>query len=135
LFALEAIEREWLAGRRGVAATPLRETLQRVMQEHPEHWQPYYRGDEDELRFARDFSFSDRSRYYWPDAEVRGAVDRLFGNLSAHPIPLTLLSQYLPNQYLAVREGTLPNEPQALARAGISRVTDVYARACGMTGA
>jgi D-tagatose-1,6-bisphosphate aldolase subunit GatZ/KbaZ len=135
LFALEAIEREWLAGRRGVAASRLRETLQRVMQEHPEHWQPYYRGDEDELRFARDFSFSDRSRYYWPDAEVRGAVERLFGNLSAHPIPLTLLSQYLPNQYLAVREGTLPNEPQALARAGISRVTDVYARACGMTGA
>ena len=53
------------------------------MLEHPEHWQPYFRGDEDELRFARDFSFSDRSRYYWPQPEVRASVERLVDNLSA----------------------------------------------------
>ena len=134
LFALEAIEGEWLAHRRGVGRVRLRETLQRVMQEHPEHWRAYFHGDEDELRFARDFSFSDRSRYYWPQPEVRASVERLVGNLSAHPIPLTLLSQYLPIQYQAVREGTLANDPRALIGAGIGTVIDAYARACGMGG-
>lgn len=134
LFALEAIEREWLAHRPGVVASRLRETLQRVMQEHPEHWQPYFRGDEDELRFARDFSFSDRSRYYWPRPEVRASVERLVDNLAAHPIPLTLLSQYLPVQYRAIRAGALTNDPRALLLAGVSCVIDDYARACGMVG-
>ncbi len=135
LFALEAIEREWLVRRPGVVASGLRDTLQRVMIEHPEHWQPYFGGAEDELRFARDFSFSDRSRYYWPQPEVRASVERLVGNLSAHPIPLALLSQYLPIQYRAVRGGTLPNDPRALIRAGIGTVVDAYARACGMGAA
>ena len=134
LFALEAIEGEWLAHRRGIVPSRLRETLQRVMVEHPEHWQAYFHGDEDELRFARDFSFSDRSRYYWPQPEVRASVERLVANLSAHPIPLTLLSQYLPVQYQAVREGTLANDPRALIGAGIGTVVDAYARACGMGG-
>lgn len=132
LFALEAIEREWLVHRRGVVASRLRETLQRVMVEHPEHWQPYFRGDPDELRFARDFSLSDRSRYYWPQAEVRAAVERLVDNLAARPIPLALLSQYLPVQYVAVREGSLPSDPRALIAAGIGTVVDAYAGACGM---
>ena len=134
LFALDAIEREWLAGRPGVVISRLRETLQRVMVEHPEHWQPYFRGEEDQLRFARDFSLSDRSRYYWPQAEVRASIGHLVDNLSARPIPLALLSQYLPIQYRAVREGTLENSPRALIRAGIGAVIDDYARACGMTG-
>jgi D-tagatose-1,6-bisphosphate aldolase subunit GatZ/KbaZ len=134
LFALEAIEVEWLVRRPGVVASRLRETLQRVMVEHPEHWRPYFAGDEDELRFARDFSFSDRSRYYWPQPEVRAAVERLVDNLSAGPIPLTLLSQYLPLQYPAVREAALANDPRALIGAGIGTVVDAYARACGMGG-
>lgn len=134
LFALQAIEGEWLMHRRGIVPSRLRETLQRVMQEHPEHWRPYFHGDEDELRFARDFSFSDRSRYYWPQPEVRASVELLVDNLSAHPVPLTLLSQYLPVQYLAVREGTLANDPRALIGAGIGVVVDAYARACGMGG-
>jgi len=134
LFALEAIEREWLVSHSGVVASRLRETLQRVMVEHPEHWQPYFRGAEDELQFARDFSFSDRSRYYWPQAEVRASVQRLINNLAAHPIPLALLSQYLPTQYAAVREGALENDPRALIRAAVGTVIDAYARACGMVG-
>ncbi len=134
LFALEAIEREWLVPRGAVVGSGLRDTLQRVMIEHPEHWRPYFHGDELELRFARDFSFSDRSRYYWPQPEIRASVERLLANLSAQPIPLALLSQYLPIQYAAVRAGALPNDPRALIRAGIATVVDAYARACGMTG-
>ena len=32
----------------------------------PRALEPFFGGAEEELRFARDFSFSDRSRYYWP---------------------------------------------------------------------
>jgi D-tagatose-1,6-bisphosphate aldolase subunit GatZ/KbaZ len=61
-------------------------------------------------------------------------VERLVGNLSVQPIPLALLSQYLPVQHGAVRQGVLANDPRALIRAGIGTVVDAYARACGMSG-
>ncbi len=34
--------------------------------------------------------FSDRIRYYWPDAEINTAIDTLMDNLSVKPIPLPL---------------------------------------------
>jgi D-tagatose-1,6-bisphosphate aldolase subunit GatZ/KbaZ len=40
------------------------------------------------------------------------------------------LSQYLPIQYAAVREGALANDPRELLLAGIDRVLRGYARAC-----
>jgi len=132
LFALDAIEREWLAGDERFAPSGLRETLQRVMVEHPGEWRPYYRGDERELRFARDFSFSDRSRYYWPHPEVQAVLDRLLANLSGKLIPLALLSQYLPLQYEAVRAGALSRDPAELVRDRVLGVIDAYAAACGM---
>jgi D-tagatose-1,6-bisphosphate aldolase subunit GatZ/KbaZ len=132
LFALEAIERELLAGRADAQRSRLRDVMEKAMIENPEHWKPYYRGTEDELRFARDFSFSDRSRYYWPRAEVRHSVTRLLRNLSERAIPFALLSQYMPDQYVAVRTGMLRNEPVELIRSKILEVADVYASACGM---
>ncbi|HZL64092.1 MAG TPA: class II D-tagatose-bisphosphate aldolase, non-catalytic subunit [Thermoleophilia bacterium] len=138
LFALAAIEDELFGrspeGRATVRPSHLRETVDRVMREHPEHWQAYYSGDEAALRVARDFSYSDRIRYYWPQAEVRDAIERLIANLSEHAIPPTLLSQYLPDEARAVRAGTLPAQPspQELIRHKILTVLDGYATACGM---
>jgi D-tagatose-1,6-bisphosphate aldolase subunit GatZ/KbaZ len=134
LFALEAIEREWLAGRPGFEPSRLRAMLAAAMDARPEHWRPYVGGDRAGAGFAREFSFSDRVRYYWAVPEVRAARDRLLANLSAEPIPLALLSQYLPQQFRAVRDGRLPNEPRTLVRAAIGRVIDDYASACGMVG-
>lgn len=132
LYALEAIERELLGHRTGVTPSHLRATLQRVMVEQPDDWRPYYSGDDEELRFARDFSFSDRSRYYWPRPEVQAGLERLLRNLAARPIPLALLSQYLPAEYQAVRAGTLANDPREMIRHRIIDVMDHYADACGM---
>jgi D-tagatose-1,6-bisphosphate aldolase subunit GatZ/KbaZ len=44
--------------------------------------------------------------------------------------PLTLLSQYLPAQYEAVREGRLRNRPADLLKEGVARVLRQYMDAC-----
>lgn len=97
------------------------------------HWKKYYRGDEADLRYARKYSYSDRARCYWPHPGVQGAPARLVSNLSGAPIPLPLLSQHLPAQYAAVREGRIRNEPAGLIHDKITEVLDPYAFACGMS--
>ncbi len=138
LFALAAIEDELLvkaAGRPAqTGSSRLRETLDRVMREQPEHWQPYYSGDEAALRLARDFSYSDRMRYYWSHADVRASVSELMSNLSEQTIPISLVHQYLPDEARAVRAGRLApqSSPRDFLRHKILTVLDDYADACGM---
>ena len=132
LFALEEIERELLAGRDDREPSRLRATLDRAMVERPEHWRAYYSGDEDELALARAFSYSDRARYYWAEPQVRAAVERLLDNLGDERIPPALLSQYLPLEYAALRDGEDVNGPADLVRRHVMTVIDAYAAACGM---
>jgi D-tagatose-1,6-bisphosphate aldolase subunit GatZ/KbaZ len=90
------------------------EVLDQVMLSNPIHWRKYYLGDSRAQRFARRFSYSDRSRYYWPHPEVQAALACLFRNLSNVSIPLSLISQYLPVQYWRIRVGQLNNDPHEL---------------------
>ena len=131
VFALSQIERDWLGNRRGVETSQVPEALERAMLSNPIHWNPYYRGDETELHLARRYSFSDRSRYYWPEPAVERELQKLVANLSAAPPPLTLLSQYLPEQYDAVRAGAIRNLPADLILDRIRKVLRIYAAACG----
>ncbi len=131
VFALEAMEREWLGGHRGVRLSRLQDALEGVMIEDPRHWQKYYQGEENDTRFARKYSFSDRSRYYWPKPEVQEALRTLLANLAQNPVPLSLLSQFMPEQYEAVREERIPNSPRDLIRNRIAQILDIYADACG----
>jgi D-tagatose-1,6-bisphosphate aldolase subunit GatZ/KbaZ len=128
IFALSYIEEEWLAGG---AVSNIRRVLDERMRENPQNWDAYYAGSAAERAFARKYSFSDRSRYYWTDAAVEAGVETLFRNLSERPPPLTVLSQFMPNQYAALRAGRLANHPRALARHRIGEVISGYARACG----
>ena len=57
-------------------------------------------------------------------------VDTLIENLRSCPIPLTLLSQYLPGEYAAIREGELENDPRELLLHGVTRTLRDYADAC-----
>jgi D-tagatose-1,6-bisphosphate aldolase subunit GatZ/KbaZ len=131
VFALAAIEREWLAGKKGIGLSLVRELLEKAMVADPSHWKEYYHGSETDLEFSRMYSYSDRSRYYWPQPAVALALDRLIQNLSAYPAPAVLISQYLPLQYDAVREGRLANRPDSLIRSKILEVINGYALACG----
>ncbi|MCA8048631.1 D-tagatose-bisphosphate aldolase, class II, non-catalytic subunit [Burkholderia arboris] len=130
LFALTFIE-EALIG--DVAQrSRLRDVVDAVMRAQPEHWAPYYRGDETEQRLARQFSYSDRIRYYWLQPAVAAAVEQLFDNLARQPVPETLVAQWLPDVYAACRAGGLAKEPRAWVRHRIRDVIAHYARACGM---
>lgn len=135
VFALAAVEEEWLSDRKGVTISRVRESLEEAMLANPDHWKNYYHGDDAALRFARRYSFSDRCRYYWPQSEVAAALQRLLANLTAYPAPVSLLSQYLANQSTAVRAGEIANHPVAMIHNKILEVINHYARACGISDA
>ena len=133
LFALAMIEEDTLAPK-GIETSMLREVMDAVMVEDPKYWKKYYPGDELVQAYKRKYSFSDRCRYYLPDQRIQDAVDKLVANLKANPVSLSLLSQYMPNQYNAVSEGTIEND---VAQSILNRTQDVigiYARACKMSG-
>jgi D-tagatose-1,6-bisphosphate aldolase subunit GatZ/KbaZ len=131
VFALAAIEKELLNGKAGVTLSGLPEVLDAAMIENPVHWKNYYHGDENGLRIARKYSYSDRVRYYWPQPSVAAALQQLLHNLTANPAPHSLLSQHLPQQANTVRFGFLLNQPGALIRDKIQEVLWQYSYACG----
>jgi len=132
VFALSAIEREWLAQRKGVRLSQVREALDAAMLRNRVYWRSYYQGNEDELHLARMYSYSDRCRYYWVDATVQQELAQLRTSLDASPPPLTLLSQYLPMQYEAIRSGCLRLNVEDMIQENIRAVLRVYAAACGL---
>jgi D-tagatose-1,6-bisphosphate aldolase subunit GatZ/KbaZ len=126
LWGLAAIARE-LPG--GDAEEDLRKVALDTMYADPRHWSSHYR---DPARTALDlqFSLSDRIRYYWPYPQIQAACESLLSRLRRTGVPLTLLSQYLPHQYEAVRAGQLPASAEALLADGIARALRPYMRAC-----
>jgi D-tagatose-1,6-bisphosphate aldolase subunit GatZ/KbaZ len=133
VFALSAIEQELLAQRRGVRLSQIREALDTAMLRNPVHWRSYYHGSEDQIRLARLYSYSDRCRYYWGDTAVQQELAQLRANFDASPPPPTLVSQYLPLQYEAIRCGDRRARAEEMIREHIRSVLRAYATACGHT--
>ena len=130
VLALAAIESELLKTNSGIRQSQVRDALEQTMLSNPGYWRSYYRGDEEKIRRELIYSYSDRCRYYWNEPSVQKEVAQLFGNLAARPIPLTLLRQFLPFEYEAIREGALEATAEMIVRSHIQRVLRVYARAC-----
>ena len=124
LFALENIEKIIYTGREAVLSG-FSEVLEKVMVENPVHWEKHYHGDEFKKRINRAYGFSDRARYYLPDPLVGEALARLTANLKG-PLPMTLLSQFMPLQYIRVREGSLKNNVTDLILDRIGDCIDDY---------
>ncbi len=122
-FALAEMEKILLSGKQ---TSYIQEVLEQAMLANPSHWQKHYTGSPEEQRFARLYSFSDRIRYYWTVPAVQEAFDRLLLNMGQMPIPLSLLSQYLPQQYEQVRNGNLENNPHALILGCVTDVLEDY---------
>ena len=130
VFALAMMEAEWLSSRKGVELSEIRQVLDNAMLDNPVYWEKYYTGSEPTLQFARQYSLSDRARYYWPRPDVQRALARLLDNLERFPVPPALLSQFLPVQYERVRAGVVENRPKALIHDKIRSVLADYTHAC-----
>lgn len=118
LFALSMMETELVpAGERADFIG----TLERVMLAHPENWEKHYHGTEQQRALCRKYSYSDRARYYIGQPEVVAAMNRLFENLRAYPIPMNMLHQYMPLSYAKVCAGKLALDPRELAMDGIAQ--------------
>jgi len=127
LEALEDIELQMISeGQR----SRLSEVLERTMLSEPENWLPYYPGTAEQQKLLRRYSYSDRVRYYWAGPQVMAAVERLVNNLSSIAIPESMLSRYLPAQYLRLREKQIAADPGSLIVDHIRDTLRDYAAAC-----
>ena len=116
LFSLSMMEQELVPAKE---QAHFMDVLEQVMLNNPGNWKKHYHGDEKQLKLARRYSFSDRARYYMGQPEVTAAIDKLFANLRTYEIPMNMLHQYMPLQYLKVRDGIIAKDPKALAIDGI----------------
>jgi D-tagatose-1,6-bisphosphate aldolase subunit GatZ/KbaZ len=127
LFSLARIEEEIIpAGKR----SRLPEIVDTIMVKKPEYWAKYYKGTAENQRLQRQYSYSDRIRYYWQEPEVQAAVNTVLSNLEETKIPDTLISFTMPEQYSAVRAGLLRPEPRELIIDKIRGAIRPYAVAC-----
>ncbi len=124
LFGYSWIEKELIEDEK--KRSNFMEVLDRIMLEDPKDWKKYYHGSEREKRIARKYSFSDRCRYYMSKPEVSEAIEKLIENVSSVRIPLSMIRQYFPLQYLRIRNGRLKNEPKAIILDHIVDVVDDY---------
>ncbi|MBN2008798.1 class II D-tagatose-bisphosphate aldolase, non-catalytic subunit [candidate division KSB1 bacterium] len=129
IFALAQMERELMQLHRGLSASNIIDVIDDVMLNKSEYWKKHYHGNEQELAYARKYSYSDRIRYYWPAAEIQAALHVLIQNLDKLAIPFTLLGQYMPNQYWAIRNGKIKASPVHLIHHKIQEIVSIYASA------
>ena len=123
LFALDCIEEALVPVEKRANFV---DVLEEVMLANPKNWQKHYHGTEEELAFARKYSFSDRARYYIGDEKVQGSIDKLLANLEETGIPMSILHQYLPKQYDKIVAGELENKPVELIKDGVVLYMEDY---------
>ena len=126
VFALSLIEKELLSKKKDVVISNIMEVIEKSMIDNPAYWGKYYGNDEVESKLKRMYSYSDRIRYYWADEQVDKSLKLLLKNLTTNKIPHTLISQYFPNEYYAIKEGKLTENPEELIQHKISGVLDIY---------
>lgn len=123
LFALSMMEKELVPEEE---RADFMEKLEAAMLKDPAKWNRHYRGSREAVRLERRYSFSDRSRYYFAGEELEKAIGKLFANLDRAGIPMSMLDQYMPLQYLKVRDGRLPLTARELAKAQVADVIEDY---------
>ncbi len=124
-LALEQIEKAWL-GKDPSVLSGLTNTLETAMLENPVYWRSHYHGTPAEQAHARLYSFSDRIRYYWPLPAVQIALESLLKNLASDLLPLELVEQHMPAQYLKVKQNTLERSPLAWVYDKVWQMAEPY---------
>lgn len=127
LFSLAEIEEKIIKPEK---RSQFMKVIDSVLLDNEKHWRPYYNGNHSSTILNLHFSFSDRIRYYWTDTRIQKALDEMFSNIDEAGIPLSLLSQYMPNQYQKVSSGTLTLDSTSLVLDKIGEIVGQYSRAC-----
>jgi D-tagatose-1,6-bisphosphate aldolase subunit GatZ/KbaZ len=124
IFALSFIEEILIEDKSERANFP--DVLEAEMLADPTEWKSHYHGTEKEQEISRKYSFSDRSRYYFSRPAVAEARRKLFINLTHVDIPLKLIHQFMPLQYVKVRDGKLSAEPRELVKDAVVCLIEDY---------
>jgi D-tagatose-1,6-bisphosphate aldolase subunit GatZ/KbaZ len=105
----------------------IREVISKRMTENPEYWRDYYSGTESQIARLRNFSYSDRIRYYWTDPQVKAALRMLLDNLGESQLPETLVSQ----AFMGLEFGEIATAPTRLINRHVQRCISRYFSAAG----
>lgn len=111
-------------------ASQFKAVLDSVLLDNPKYWAAYCGDNHSTIMTNLHFSFSDRIRYYWTDARIQAALKKMCANLDEVGIPLSVLSQYLPHQYVRVSNGLLTLTPHELLVDKVREVVEKYSNAC-----
>jgi D-tagatose-1,6-bisphosphate aldolase subunit GatZ/KbaZ len=129
IFALEQIELQIVKYEPRLNLSNLSNIIDKEMVSHSEYWDVYYSGNKEEIAYSRKYSYLDRIRYYWNRPNVQQALSSLFSNLNSFSIPQTLISQFLPERYLKIKEGELNDHPDSWVEDKIFSVLNKYHQA------
>jgi D-tagatose-1,6-bisphosphate aldolase subunit GatZ/KbaZ len=128
VFALAHIENELLKKVKGSLLSNIINVIDREMITSPKYWRTHI-PDNEAAHIHRIYGFTDRVRYYWHYPAVKKALALLLLNLD-RTIPLTLISQYLPQSLSDVINEKIPAEPVSLMKHRISQALSPYLQAC-----
>lgn len=125
-FALNSIENELFKYNSSVELSKFIDTLDLSMAKYPKDWEKHYSGSSDKVRLERRYSMSDRCRYYIPREEVNYSLEKMLENLSSVEIPITVVSQFMHNQYKKIRDGEMELTAVNLLKDRIGEYIDDY---------
>jgi D-tagatose-1,6-bisphosphate aldolase subunit GatZ/KbaZ len=132
IYALAIIEKELHSINNNHTPSNLIETIESEMKDNPVYWKDYYRGSSEMNEFECHYSFSDRIRYYWVNKKIRDSVTQLLKNLRDTEMPLSLISQYLPDLFLNLPKYDVKMKPEDVIKFKISQEITKYYRACNI---
>lgn len=107
---------------------PLYAAMEALMLAHRENWSRHYHGTENEQRWLRHYSLSDRIRYYWASKEAQSAVARLCDALAGKSVPFPLFCQHMP---AAQQFCDMPLDPEEVLIWRVTKSLADYHAACG----
>lgn len=127
IFALAQMESELISPEK---RSRVLEVIDEVMLNEPGYWQKYYHPTWSQAMVDIHFSLSDRIRYYWPHPRIRQSVEKLIANLNEVPLPLGLISQFMPVQFERLADRSLAPTPHNLIIDKIQDVLRAYRFGC-----
>jgi len=107
---------------------PLYAAMEALMLAHRGNWSRHYHGTENEQRWLRHYSLSDRIRYYWASKEAQSAIAHLCDALAGKSVPFPLFWQHMP---AAQQFSDTPLDPEEVLIWRVTKSLADYHAACG----